>query len=669
MRKLLSRLARYVPSPFAPSSSSSATRTPPPKPSSNSAPNIKSAPGPSAPTPPPETGRRAVRRASHPSAYFNHNRAHRLYREHRWHRSHRAQHLLRLPRVLQSASEAHAHSTSPSAESRRARSPNSGVPGVGTGALDPLRLVARSKFRLLRLRWEPTATTTAGPQTPRPASAPPLSYLNAFHRLRRTAENAHSASEPSTSSTNPTPATPTTRAKLNALAASPLDRIFDALHLAMDERHRPPTVTYAERSPSPEPTPLPAGHPFASSIAAGSRTLVPPSLPPRAASPSPSVLSQRSTRSNRSQRPPSPDHYIRDPHRLVAYVLPFPQPQLSADVPPPPLRFLIYTPPPPPLLQPPEGEKEKTTTKVQRKWQEEVRAAHESKDKVASWRGLKSRVTKGVNWAVHRTTTADLDFLTRIPSDGEKFRRAVKDSKDRKDDVHPKDSAAGLLPNPEGLAPPRSSRSSMDSHVSATDDEADTTGATVKLEEMVLIYPPSMEQSPEQIREEFVNSLLRTKSKAQRDAVIATGLLPVSAALDWALVFVGWVFGKFGCSCLRSQTDKQAVRSRSTQSGRPPPSAAPRSRVASRSASRPLCHQATPRARTLSGYPSSLPPASCHSKLTLAALAPRSMRSASRGRSICQARVRCWKRWAGTSRRTTRTGRTRRGSVTRSPRT
>lgn len=230
---------------------------------------------------------------------------------------------------------------------------------------------------------------------------------------------------------------------------------------------------------------------------------------------------------------------------MVAYVLPFPQPQLNADVPAPPLRFLIYTPPPPPLLQPPEGEKEKTTTKVQRKWQEEVRAAHESKDKVASWRGLKSRVTKGVNWAVHRTTTADLDFLTRIPSDGEKFRRAVKDSKDKKDDTHPKDSAAGLLPNPEGLAPPRSSRSSMDSHVSATDDEADTTSATVKLEEMVLIYPPSMEQSPEQIREEFVNSLLRTKSKAQRDAVIATGLLPVSAALDWALVFVGWVFGKF----------------------------------------------------------------------------------------------------------------------------
>lgn len=224
-------------------------------------------------------------------------------------------------------------------------------------------------------------------------------------------------------------------------------------------------------------------------------------------------------------------------------MLPFPQPQLSADVPPPPLRFLIYTPPPPPLLQPPEGEKEKTSTKVQRKWQEEVRAAHESKDKVASWRGLKSRVTKGVNWAVHRTTTADLDFLMRIPSDGEKFRRAVKDSKGDKDPLAPKDPASRFL-DQEGLAPPRSSRSSVDSRRSVTDDEAEMTGATVKLEEMVLIYPPSMEQSPEQIREEFVNSLLRTKSKAQRDAVIATGLLPVSAALDWALVFVGWVFGE-----------------------------------------------------------------------------------------------------------------------------
>jgi hypothetical protein len=60
---------------------------------------------------------------------------------------------------------------------------------------------------------------------------------------------------------------------------------------------------------------------------------------------------------------------------------------------------------------------------------------------------------------------------------------------------------------------------------------------------MVLIYPPEMGLSEEQLREEFVNSLMRTKSKAQRDAVIATGLLPVTAALDWALMFVGWVFG------------------------------------------------------------------------------------------------------------------------------
>lgn len=268
--------------------------------------------------------------------------------------------------------------------------------------------------------------------------------------------------------------------------------------------------------------------------------------------------------STQSTRAPSPDHYIRDPHKLIAYVLPFPKPLLD-DVPEPPLRFLIYTPPPPPLIQPTDGEKEKTTTKLQRKWQEEVRTAHESKEKVASWKGLKSRVTKGVNWAVHKTTTADVDFLTRIPADGEKFRRARKDTHSDEGGastssgvasaasaIGPRAGPASLL-SPDSLLPPRSSFDSHYSTISAdshrTDhddghDGADTTSATVKLEEMVLIYPTHMNHSPEQIREEFVNSLLRTKSKAQRDAVIATGLLPVSAALDWALVFVGWVFGE-----------------------------------------------------------------------------------------------------------------------------
>lgn len=108
-------------------------------------------------------------------------------------------------------------------------------------------------------------------------------------------------------------------------------------------------------------------------------------------------------------------------------------------------------------------------------------------------------MTRGVDYAMHTTTSAELDFLTRVPRDGE--------------------MAHGECEHGTGSHP-------------------------VALDEIVLIYPPLLKLTPEEMREEFVASLLRTQSKAQRDAVIATGLLPVTAALDWALVFVGWVFGE-----------------------------------------------------------------------------------------------------------------------------
>ena len=49
---------------------------------------------------------------------------------------------------------------------------------------------------------------------------------------------------------------------------------------------------------------------------------------------------------------------------------------------------------------------------------------------------------------------------------------------------------------------------------------------------MLFIFPPTMSLTPEQMREEFVNTMLRTKSKATRDSVIATGLLPISFGID-----------------------------------------------------------------------------------------------------------------------------------------
>ena len=53
----------------------------------------------------------------------------------------------------------------------------------------------------------------------------------------------------------------------------------------------------------------------------------------------------------------------------------------------------------------------------------------------------------------------------------------------------------------------------------------------LELQEMVLIYPTTIFGIEEEIRTEFVNSMMRSQTKAQRDAVIATGLIPVSSAI------------------------------------------------------------------------------------------------------------------------------------------
>ena len=205
-----------------------------------------------------------------------------------------------------------------------------------------------------------------------------------------------------------------------------------------------------------------------------------------------------------------PIHYTRDPHRLTAYLIPFPKPQLkntpSAGIPD---RFLIYTPPAPPIPKPAEGSKEPKLQKVQRKWQEEVRAAKTSTAKTASWKGVKSKATRGINKAVGLTTTANLDFLNRIPDGkGSSSRQSSPDGRHADDGVH----------------------------------EDERTHKTVGLQEMVLVYPASYDATPEQVKVEFINSMMRSKSKAQRDAVIATGLLPVTAAID-ILATVIWPFG------------------------------------------------------------------------------------------------------------------------------
>ena len=202
----------------------------------------------------------------------------------------------------------------------------------------------------------------------------------------------------------------------------------------------------------------------------------------------------------------NPIHYTRDPHKLIAYLVPFPKPQIhSVDPSSIPERFLIYTPPPPPLSKPAEGEKEGKVHKVQRKWQEEVREAKNSTAKTASWKGVKSKVTKGISHAMDLTKSSNIDFLNRIPD--------------------PSHEASQANPHAHDGVP-----------------EDSTTHRTVGLSEIILLYPPSVRGTEAEVRAAFIASMLRSKSQAQRDAIIASSLLPVSFAVD-VLATVIWPFG------------------------------------------------------------------------------------------------------------------------------
>jgi len=229
------------------------------------------------------------------------------------------------------------------------------------------------------------------------------------------------------------------------------------------------------------------------------------------------ALPPRRYRDYKDDDPSNPVHYTRDPHKLIAYLVPFPKPQLKG-VPPEniPDRFLIYTPPPPPLSKPAEGEKENKIHKLQRKWQEEVREAKTSTAKTASWKGVKSKATKGISWAMSQTVSSNLEFLNRIGATSD-------------DDNH-------------NNRKPATSSGKRGSHSDDEVEEDATTKKTVGLSEMIMVHPHSIPGTEDQIREEFVNSMLRSKSKAQKDAVIATGLLPVGFAIDILLTFV-WPFG------------------------------------------------------------------------------------------------------------------------------
>jgi hypothetical protein len=93
-----------------------------------------------------------------------------------------------------------------------------------------------------------------------------------------------------------------------------------------------------------------------------------------------------------------------------------------------------------------------------------------------------------------------------------------------------------------GAKPAKERSKSPDPHSEEAALETEQTRKTVGLEEMVLVYPSSIPGNEAHIREEFVNTMLRSKSKAQKDAIIATGLIPVSFAIDVMATLI-WPFG------------------------------------------------------------------------------------------------------------------------------
>ena len=255
--------------------------------------------------------------------------------------------------------------------------------------------------------------------------------------------------------------------------------------------------------------PPPPQHPSATGGYENSAFPPPPHHPSQGFGHGPNVTGfapppQRINQAFGADDPSDPLHYTRDPHKLIAYIIPLPIPVLkTAPAGGIPHRFLIYTPPAPPLKKPvlQAGQKEDKVQMAQRKWQEQVRKAKTSNEKVTSFKGLHHRMVKTANKGMGLTTSANLDFLGRVSPN--------------------KSPAGSRATTPERL------------HADDGVQEGHETEKTVPVDEMIFVYPASMGTDEAALREEFINTMMRTKSKAQKDAVIATGLIPVGFGIDF----------------------------------------------------------------------------------------------------------------------------------------
>ncbi|KAI6715259.1 hypothetical protein JHW43_002236 [Diplocarpon mali] len=192
---------------------------------------------------------------------------------------------------------------------------------------------------------------------------------------------------------------PELKAKPELLDSGPLGREFSLLTMAK-EKALPPLPARPSSRPS-NPTPI--------------RDPPPPELPART---TPALSKQRTAvpppKVSEDKEGRGTLKYARDPQTLIAYLIPLPKPKLSENEGRLPERFLIYTPPQPHLLKPAKGVKEPKKHWCKRKLQGEVQKAEKYDGKTLSWRGLHSKTTKGVVWAIHRIKATDITEVDEI---------------------------------------------------------------------------------------------------------------------------------------------------------------------------------------------------------------------------------------------------------------
>ncbi|KAJ0107053.1 hypothetical protein J7T55_006931 [Diaporthe amygdali] len=171
--------------------------------------------------------------------------------------------------------------------------------------------------------------------------------------------------------------------------------------------------------------------------------------------------------------------YSRDATRVMAYMIPLPQPLrhgVPQDI---PQRYMLYMPPAPDLLKPTEkGSKERKRDKVVRRWQQEVKKAKTFNGKVVSLGGIHSASFRGAVWCLNVIKPSDVTFLSRVP------RKTVQS--------------------------------------------------------LVLVHPEdSRTQSTDDMFNNVKGELSRTKSRTKRDFLIGTALLPFTVTIDLVIPVFG----------------------------------------------------------------------------------------------------------------------------------